>query len=209
MNNQSGHIKQTVKDEDTGYRQFIINCLGNTDQRKYFSISPFGFDFNAPENTRALTADSRNKDVKYNLGVLNKIRVEDLNAGEAVIFSTDEAGEVLVSKTVHRNNGDIEINKDMNNGNILIKADGTIEFNGDADFLAGFNDLKSGFDELKDDYNNHIHEIPTGEVIIQVTGGSGAPAVGVSNPAPIDLSGTDTTSSASIDTSKKVNLKTE
>lgn len=28
-------------------------------------------------------------------------------------------------------------------------------------------------------------EIPSGSVIIQVTGGSGAPAVGVSNPSPI------------------------
>ena len=31
--------------------------------------------------------------------------------------------------------------------------------------------------------------IPTGSVIIQVTGGSGAPAVGVPNPAPISITG--------------------
>ena len=124
--NQSGHIKGTSKDENTSYRQFIINCLGNNDQRKYLSISPFGFDFNAPENTRALTADSRNKDVKYNLGVLNKIRVEDLEAGESVIFSTDEAGEELKSKIVLRNTGDIEINKGLGGVDIGINADGTL-----------------------------------------------------------------------------------
>ncbi len=208
--NQSGHIKETTQDENTGYRQFIINCLGDNDQRKYFSISPFGFDFNAPENTRALTADSRNKDQKYNLGVLNKIRVEDLNAGEAVIFSTDEAGEGLVSKTVHRNNGDIEINKDMSNGRITIKADGTMEFNGDADFLTGFTKNKEGFDQLVSDYNAAIAEVNkitaalTNWVVLAQDGGAALKTLYSGNP-----SATISDTSATIDDSKKENLKCE
>jgi hypothetical protein len=206
--NELGKIKEVTED-DNGYRQFIINCLGVNDEKKYFSISPFGIDFNPPIDTRLLTIDSRNNNAKFSVGVINKLKIADLSPGEPAIFSTDETGENIVSQTVHRNNGDIEINKGLSNGNILIKADGTIEFNGAVDFLTGFNDLKVGFDELKADYNNHIHKIPIGEVIISVSGGSGAPAVGVTNPAPINLSDTDTVSSASIDTSKKSNLKTE
>jgi hypothetical protein len=206
---KSGHIKDVTQDEDSGFRQFIINCLGNNDNRKYFSLSPFGVDFVAPENTRSLTSESMNKDVNYNMGVLNKIHVDDLNAGECVIFSTDEAGETLKSKQVYRNNGNIEINEGMANGNIIIKADGTIEFNGNADFLTGFTKNKEGFDQHKSDYNAHKHQIPAGTVIVSVSGGSGAPAVGVLNPAPIDLTGTDKTTSASIDDAKKENLKCE
>jgi len=124
--NTAGHVKESVSDEN-GFRQFIINCLGSSDQRKYFSISPFGIDFNPPVDYRSLTTDSANKDIKYNLGVLNKIKIEDLAPGESAIFSTDEAGEALVSQIVLRNTGDIEINKDLENASVLIKADGTMQ----------------------------------------------------------------------------------
>lgn len=187
--NQNGHVKGVTED-DNGYRQFIVNCLGNNDQRKYFSISPFGIDFNIPEDTRTLTADSRNKDESYNLGVLNQVKVEDLEPGECAIFSTNEGGTALA-------------------GFIKFRKNGTMEQNGDSDFLVGFNKLKEGFDGIKTDYNDHKHQIPAGQVIVSVSGGSGAPAVGVLNPAPIDLTITDKVTIASIDESKKENLKTE
>jgi hypothetical protein len=130
--NNSGHIKDQTSD-DNGFRQFIINCFGSNDQRKYFSISPFGIDFNAPIGTRSLVSDSINKDVKYNLGVLNKLKIEDLNPGECAIFSTDEPGEAIMSKIVLRNTGDIEINKDLDNGSITIGVDGSIQITGKAE----------------------------------------------------------------------------
>jgi len=40
--------------------------------------------------------------------------------------------------------------------------------------------------------------IPTGTVIVQVTGGSGAPAVGVPNPAPISITGDPNTSTGGL-----------
>jgi len=188
-NNQVGRIKEMTEDED-GVRQFVINCVGISDQRKYFCISPFGIEFNAPVETRGLTTNSKNKDDNFLIGVINKVKPEDLNLGESAIFSTIEDGTELKSFIKFRN-------------------DGTMEQNGNKDFIAGFNELKVGFDELKEDYNSHIHQIPIGEVITDVTGGGGAPAVGIPNVAPIDLSATDTESSASIDSSKKENLKTE
>jgi hypothetical protein len=128
----SGHIQDSTSD-DNGFRQFIINCFGDKDQRKYYSISPFGMDFNAPAKTRCLVVDSKNKDIKYNVGVLNKLKIEDLKPGECAIFSTDEPGEAIMSTIVLRNTGDIEINKDLDNGSVLIGVDGSIQIIAKAD----------------------------------------------------------------------------
>lgn len=211
MSGTIGKSKDTS--EKDGFRQFVINCLGENDQRKYFSLSPFGFDFNLPENTRVLTLDSKNKDIRFSIGVLNKKWLNDLLPGENAIFSTDEAGEELVSKVVFRNIGDIEINKDISgNAFILIKADGTIEFNGDADNVAGFTELKAGFDTLKDDLNSAIAVINTirGDQNTFATAYiAGGPAVQGLPPAYVITSGDAVDSEASIDDSKKDNLKTE
>lgn len=120
--NTSGHIKDQESDEN-GNRIFIVSCLGNSDQRKYFSLSPFGIDFNPPEDTRSLTTSSQNNDTKYNLGVLNKIKIEDLAKGESAIFSTNEAGEELKSQIIMRNTGKIEI---ITTSDIDINSDANI-----------------------------------------------------------------------------------
>jgi hypothetical protein len=193
--NTLGTKKDTDVKED--FRQFVINCLGENDRRKYFVISEFGSDYNAPDETKVLTADSQNKDNKFTLGFLNGLKFDDLEKGEKAIFSTSEDGSGIVAKIVFRNTGDMEINKDLSNGNILIKADGTIEFNGNADTLVGFTDLKTGFDQLKTDFNNlvtaynsHMH-----------------PTAGTGPPSPPTMPGTSST--ASIDASEKENLKSE
>lgn len=207
--NQTGHIKETVIDT---YRQFIVNCLGDNDRRKYFSLAPFGIDFNIPENTRSLTVDSRNKDQKFNIGVLNRVYLDDLDVGEVAIFSTDSTGEELKSKTVHRNNGDIEINKGLTNGNILIKADGTIEFNGSADNMVGFLKLKEGFDQLVSDVND-IKDVVNGIRSDQNTFATayvpGSPSTLGTPPTYAITSSPANSSSANIDNSKKDNLKIE
>lgn len=182
--NKSGHIKETIDDKN-GYRQFVINCIGINDQRKYFSISPFGIDFNPPANTRALATNSANKDQSYNIGVLNKIKIDDLGPGESAIFSTNESGTEL-------------------GGFIKLRSDGTTEQNGDTDFIAGFTGLKEGFDTLRTDLNNlitaynaHIH---TTTATVGAT-----PTPGIISPT----TSTGTPSSASIDDSRKDNLKIE
>lgn len=147
MKNQTGHVKEALIDEN-GFKQFIINCFGASDQRKYFSISPFGIDFNAPVNTRILTTDSQNKDQKFSLGVLNLINVADLAPGESAIFSTDEPGENLMAKIVLRNSGGIEItalsdtlltitgNAAFNvDGNATIAATGDVNLNADGNVV--------------------------------------------------------------------------
>lgn len=195
--NTLGKTKETNTDET--YRQFVINCLGDNDRRKYFYVAPFGEDSNVPEDTRGLTSDSNNKDNRFVFGFLNKVKIDDLNLGDKAIFSTSEDGNEIKSQIVFRNTGNIEINKDLgSNASILVKADGTMEFNGDADFIAGFNDLKSGFDTLKSDFNTFVNSVYNSHM--HPTAGTGPPSV----PTALGSS-----SSASIDASKKGNLKIE
>lgn len=49
------------------------------------------------------------------------------------------------------------------NGGAYIKwnDDGTIELAGNTDFAVAFNDLKTGFDQLKSDFNSHTHAVTT------------------------------------------------
>lgn len=127
MNGTLGKTKDT--DISGDFRQFIINCLGENDQRKYFSISPFGIDSNVPLETKGLTVDSKNKDDKFVIGFLNLLKIDDLELGEIAIFSTLEDGTEIKSKIVLRNTGDIEIesSKDVNvsvTGNVNMTVDG-------------------------------------------------------------------------------------
>ncbi len=210
MNDRAGHIKEVTQD-DNNYRQFIINCYGENDQRKYFSLTPFGIDFVAPENTRSFVSESANKDVQYNLGVLNKIKIDDLAKGESVIFSTDETGEDLKSSITLRNTGNIEVNKNISeNATVNINADGTIEFNGNVDTLAGFTELKAGFDQGISDLNDAITRINDITTLLKtwtVTPQDGGLALKTTAIAQFTLN--VPSSNANIDNSKKENIKVE
>lgn len=137
--NTLGKTKDTNIDET--YRQFIINCHGENDRRKYFSISSFGEDSNVPEDTRALTSESNNKDDKFVIGFLNKVKVDDLDLGEKAIFSTLEDGSEIKSSVIFRNTGAIEITADSNttitiNGDVTLQVTGDINLNADGNVVA-------------------------------------------------------------------------
>lgn len=127
------NILGTKKDTDISgdFRQFVINCLGENDQRKYFVVSEFGSDHNAPDQMRVLTSGSRNKDDKFALGFLNGLKLDDLAKGEKAIFSTSEDGTEIKAKIVFRNTGDLEIEsaKDVNltvTGDVNLTVDGKV-----------------------------------------------------------------------------------
>jgi hypothetical protein len=170
----------TVKGTDTSksFRQFIVNCLGENDRRKFYLITPFGMDSNPPEGVKALTSDSKNKDDKFVMGFLNALKLDDLAPGEQIIFSAASDGSEVKAF-------------------IKLLNTGIMHLNGDADFLAGYTKLKEGFDQLKSDFNNlvtaynsHMH-----------------PTAATGPASPPTVSGTSST--ASIDDSKKANLKCE
>lgn len=75
---------------------------------------------------------------------------------------------------------------------VYLRDDGKIEINGNADFAVAFNDLKSGFDQLKSNFNTFVTTIFNLHTHI-----SSAPASPTGPPVP-----TGSSSSASIDASK-------
>lgn len=159
---------------DSGFRMVKLLRFGSDDNSNAFQISTFGDDFKVPEGYNALYIQTSNSSEPVCLGYINKVVFDNLNSGEKQIFSTNDKGDTLAAY-------------------IKLFNDGIIHFNGDADFIAGFNDLKSGFDTLKSDFNSfltHMHP----------TAATGSP----SPPSP-----PATPSTASIDASKKDNLKTE
>jgi hypothetical protein len=170
----------TVKSVDTSksFRQFVINCLGESDRRKYYLIAPFGVDSNPPEGAKGLTSDSKNKDDKFVIGFLNALKLDDLAPGEQLIFSTSNNGSEVKAF-------------------IKLLNTGVMALNGDADFLAGYTKLKEGFDQLKTDFNNLVTKYNAHMHPTAATG----PASTTTQPG--------TSSTASIDDSKKENLKCE
>ena len=89
-----------------------------------------------------------------------------------------EAGEV---RFYSRNSAGVE------QSFLWLKADGTIDINGSADYAVAFDDLKSGFDQLKSDHNAFL---------LHVHGVAGTPPVPPAVP-----------STASIDASKVATVK--
>ena len=101
------------------------------------------------------------------IGALNYQVPLPADPGETKVYSTDADGAEQATA--------------------ILKPDGTMEINGNADFAVAFNDLKSGFDTLKSDFNTfltHVH------------GGSGTPPVPPAVP-----------STASVDASKISTIK--
>ena len=187
MSGTVGKSKDTA--EKDGFRQFVINALGLDDQRKYFSLSGFGDDYNLPNDTRVLTFDSKNKDIKFIAGVLNKNWLNTLNKGERIVFSTSEDGETMESF-------------------IRFNNDGTMHQNGSDDNLAGFIKLKEGFDQAITDMNamnaklTEVIDAFTNWTPVPNDGGAALKALTAAIVAASD-------SAASIDDSKKDNLLTE
>lgn len=94
-----------------------------------------GFIGNPPAGIRGVRLRIGSWDVI--IGALNYQVPLPADPGETKVYSTDADG---VEQATH-----------------ILKPDGTMEINGNADFAVAFNDLKSGFDQLKSDHNSHTH----------------------------------------------------
>ncbi len=174
---------------DSGLRVVKILKLGEKDNSNSYQVSSFGEDSKAPEGYSCLYIKTSNSEEPVCVGYINKVVISALNAGEKQIFSTNEAGDAIAAY-------------------IRLLNDGKINFNGDADFIAGFNDLKVGFDESIFDLNKTITKLNriirdfANWVVIPNDGGAALKAL-VGAILEVDES------VASIDDSKKDNLKTE
>lgn len=80
---------------------------------------------------------------------------DDLNIGEVVTYSRDGDGNAMASVKCH--------------------GDGKITINGGGRTLATFDDLKSGFDQFRDDFNGFLSNIHDKHTHLAPSGATGVP----------------------------------
>lgn len=150
---------------ESGKRIVKFLKSGLKDVQTSHEAMPFGVDTNAPRDTIAVYSPTSQNGRTVIIGYINVNQLADV--GESRYYSTNTSG-TDVQMYLH------------------LKNDGTAEFNGSDDFMVRFNALKLGFDQLKTEFNAHLH-----------TGNLGAPTTPPTIP-----------STASIDNSKLDKIKT-
>lgn len=100
-----------------------------------FEASPYGTDSNPIAGMRAIYADTEQKGKQIVIGYINTNQLAA--PGEHRIYATDAIGNLKLA--------------------IWLKADGTIEIGGNSKHMTRFEDLLTGFNQLKADFNAHVH----------------------------------------------------
>lgn len=145
--------------------------MGRADIQESYESAPYGFDSVPVKDLRAIHAETGEKGKTVVIGYINVKQLASLKPGEVRIFSTDKDGNLKID--------------------IRLKDDGTIEMGGTGDFMVRFDELKTGFDKLKSDFNGfltHVH------------GAAGTP------PVPVVLPSTASIDDAKIDEIKTTNF---
>ena len=179
-------VSKTIETFIEKSRRFIkLLRFGESDTMNVTMFSQFGDDFNVPKGYDTLYVKTSNSNDPVCIGFVNKVVFDSLNSGDKEIFSTNSDGDTIAAF-------------------IKLLNTGVIHINGDADNIAGYAKLKEGFDTLKQDFNNLVTAYNTHIHITTATVGA-TPTPGVIAPT----TSTGTSSSASIDSSKKENVKIE
>ncbi len=126
-------IRATI---DNMKRQLIeVLGMGTDDVQEINQIGPFGVDSVPIRKMRGVQANTSTQGDAVIIGYLNKNAISE--EGETRLFSTDDEGVVQID--------------------LFLKKDGTMEIGGNSDFMVRFSALESGFNELRSDFNSHVH----------------------------------------------------
>lgn len=132
--------------------------FGLNDVQTSLPILPHGIDSKPVSGQTGIHAKTTNRSDSIFLGVVYKSSVT--SEGETRIFATDSDGTEVFD--------------------ILLKNDGTCEFGGNSDYMVRFNELKTGFDQLRSDFNSFL---------IHVHGVAGTPPVPPATPSIASIDG--------------------
>ena len=152
---------------------------GKSDVQTCDNVAPHGIDSKPVKNDLAIYAKTRNNEQSVCLGYLKNF--SQTKEGETRIYATNAEGTEVFS--------------------VLFKQDGTCEFGGNSDYFVRFNELKTGFDQLKDDVNSLISSF---NAHTHPTAATGPPSPPTAVPSEIPV----TPTAASIDSSKINEIKT-
>jgi len=157
---------RTVAKNRDGEKNVLILQVEITDPDDVQEVELFrqaGEDYNPPNDSRVIIADLG---PAWRVGIAVDDGIEpSMGEGERKIYSID-SGAIKAF--------------------INLLADGVIEINGNTDFAARFNELKSGFDELRDDFNGHVHKYNPGPGSLAPSEAPTVPSVASIDAAKID-----------------------
>lgn len=130
-----------VKVDSTSFddikRRFVkFLRLGKYDVQNSVEAAPYGTDSNPIKNMVAVYGKTSQDGKTVIVGYLNKNQLADV--GEHRTYSTDDEGELKFY--------------------IWQKNDGTCEIGGDDDNMVRYSKLEDAFNELKQDFNNHVQK---------------------------------------------------
>lgn len=127
-------VKILSTDFDSAKRRiYKVLGFGKSDVKTANECSPFGLDSCVPTNYIAVYSDTTDKGESVILGYY--LPKQMVKQGETKLFSTDVNGVEKMK---------IYLTKD------------DIQINGNTDNLVRFSELEKGFEQLKQDLNNHI-----------------------------------------------------
>ncbi len=164
--------------DDTGkFRSCILSASGYTQRCQ--ALSPYGLCTNPPDNSLAVAFNLQN--IASNTVALiddPENRKKGLEKGEVALYNY-VTGSVVYLKS----DNSIEI-ESSGGAKITMASDGTIQLNGDADFVTAFTDMKTAFDLAITAINSHTHSgVTTGS---GTSGAISAPVVISMDAAKVD-----------------------
>ena len=168
---------------EQGRRRIKVLVNGRDDARTTYESLPFGVDGVPPNEWRALYAETAEQGRNVIIGYINQNQLSVLNSGETHFYSTDASGENIAAF-------------------IKMLSNGTMQVLGTGDFFVRFNELQTGFNQLRQDLNDHITNYNAHVHTTTATVGTGPPGVISATTS------TSNSSSASIDTAKIDEIET-
>ena len=139
---------------DAGNRIIKVLRFGLSDVQTATQISPAGIDAGPIKDLIAVYSSTTKNGNKVIIGYISKNSIAE--AGELRLYSQDEKG--------------------VEQGFVYLKKDGTLELLGDTDYAIRYSEMKTAFDQLRDDYNSmvntfnlHIHAAPSGSTAATLT----------------------------------------
>jgi len=139
--------------DDAGKRIIKFLRFGRKDDiQTALQAAPHGIDSNPVKDLIAIYAPTNEKGETVIIGYLNKNQLAEI--GEIRTYSTDENGEIKFYT--------------------WLKNDGTMELGGNSKNLTRFQELESGFNQLRDDHNDLVNAFNTH---MHPTAGSGPPSI--------------------------------
>jgi hypothetical protein len=108
--------------------------FGKSDVQTSSLVSSWGIDSKPVKDTLAVHSETQERGETVCLGIIKEF--SKTKEGETRIYCTDSTGAEKFE--------------------IYLRNDGKVEFNGSGNFLVKYNELKSGFDQLKSDFNGLV-----------------------------------------------------